>query len=258
MKLNKLIITFVLVTSCTGLFASSTKYYPSTIYIIRHACKLEISKHGPSLTPKGLGLSFNFPQYYVNSILPDLNNGESKNKISDYKNGLDVIYVTNPSDSGKKNKAKSFREIQTVSPLITLLYAVSNNNKAMKAPLIQDPYADNNYKKLVDNYIFSKENNKANILICWNHKNIPDLTHYIATHNGFSIGITKGFEANKFEWPKDDYTTVVKLQFKKNKCANITVYKQSETYGFTTPTNDAYLNAFKQYLLLYKYNSSIN
>ena len=235
---------------------SSIQHHPSTVHIIRHGCKLDYQNHGPSLTPKGFGLSFNFPQYFVSKILPSLNSGEPKRLISEYKKGLDVIYVTNPSDSGKSDKSKSFREIQTVSPLISLLYAVSADNTVIKAPLVQDPYAESDYKKLIDNYIFTKDNDKANILICWNHRNIPDLVHQIATYKGFSIDKSSELKGEIAKWESKNFTTIIKLEFSNNNNkVNITKDGPSDTFGFTTSNTSEYIEAFQKYLTLYQLNS---
>jgi hypothetical protein len=202
---------------------------PDTVIIIRHADKLpkEYPNSGPALTPKGITRSMAFALFYIKILNNDANGGYP------FPN---FIFATNPykgtSDYGASG---GYRELLTVSPLVTYLYKA--RQKKTLPELVDIPFASDEYKDLID-YIYSKKHlDKTTILICWDHSRIPDMIKKLAK----DFNITSGEVPDN--WKGDDFSTVYILNYQGNNNMKIIKLDASLTYPVSDDiTSQLYIN----------------
>ena len=187
MTYRSLALAFLLIS--TLISANIAFATPSEIFIIRHADKLN-KNPGPALSPKGEIRAITFAHYFMTKW---------QNHIPDF------IFATNPEGDTKKGlyiKGKSIRQIQTVAPLVNMLAEKYPNRNF---PIVH-PYMNTEYQKLANDLLTKPEFDNKRVLICWDHKLIPELAK--------NLGVS---EDKLKKWPKDDYDTVYYIKFDGNK-----------------------------------------
>jgi hypothetical protein len=155
---------------------------PSKIYIIRHADKLA-QNPGPALSPKGEIRAIAFAiRFYQEFPHPDF------------------IFATDPvsnKNDGLYKKGLSIRELQTVGPLANLI-TIKNHDDF---PILH-PYRNKEYDKLAHDLLTEPEFNKKIILICWDHKLIPEIAK--------SLGVP---DKDIVKWQKKDFDSIYYIDF---------------------------------------------
>lgn len=152
---------------------------PKEIILIRHADKLNQLDPGPFLSLQGVKRANFFSQYYLTHFREP-----------------DYIITT-------AQTRYSYRELQTVIPLVTTL-SISHPNGGQPI-LLSDQYLHektlSGLKNLTNDLLNDKKFNKKTILICWHHAEIPLLLS--------SLGVTP----TPSKLADDDYDTVYHLLF---------------------------------------------
>ncbi len=242
-KLVCLFINCFIIFTCLGSAVSGSNgtTTPKTIIIIRHADKLpdKYPNSGPALTPKGISCSMAFALFYINQLNTDAGGNYPF---------PDFIFPSNPY-LGTLNYGASngFRELLTVSPLVTYLYKARQEETSPQ--LVDIPFTTDQYKELVS-YIYSKKHlQDKTILICWDHGRIPKIINELA--KGFKV--TSGQIPAKGSWASDDFSTVFILNYQGNKELEIIELPASTTY----PVGDDIQGQMNINLNYYKLMASI-
>ena len=217
-KLKCCILCSIMIVLGSSIFAGNNSITtPKTIIIIRHADKLSKDSYpnsGPALTPKGITRSMAFALFYINQLNSDAGGNYPF---------PDFIFPSNPylgtSNYGASN---GYRELLTVSPLVTYLYKA--RQKETLPQLVDIPYTTDQYKDLVD-YIYSKKHLKdTTILICWDHTRIPKIINKLAE----KCNVVSGQIPDS--WDSNDFSTVYILNYSGNNDVEIIELPASTTY----------------------------
>lgn len=201
-KINRL--SMILLTFLGILFVNSAFAFPKQIVIIRHGDKLVQPESGAALSPKGMIRSIAFAFYYLNKF------GEP-----------DYIFAVDP----KSGKGSSIRELQTVAPLANMLAAKHPDNGF---PILY-PDQSSEYSKLADELLNNKNFDGKRILICWNHRFIPQLTA--------QLGVKRFLKS----WPADDYDTVYLIKYdEKGRVNQFIILKRQYPVVFSGSWNELY------------------
>lgn len=212
MKYKHIFIALFLVSSLVNSYPAFA--VPSEIFIIRHADKLN-KNPGPALSPKGEIRAIAFAHYFMSKW---------QNHVPDF------IFATNPegdSINGLYKKGKSIRQIQTVAPLVNILAEKYPNREF---PILH-PYRNTEYQKLAEDLLTESEFDNKRVLICWDHRLIPELAK--------KLGVP---ESELKNWPKHDYDTVYYIKFDGNK-PQLTIY--SKQYPVSISGNGSWENLYK-------------
>lgn len=153
------------------LFATSSAFAaPAQVIIIRHA---EKPSEGNDLSPEGYAHAQRLVSYFQN------------NKDVTQFGTPAAIYAMNPSKEDGSNRA-----IETVEPLAKAL-----------ALEIEHPYVRLQYPNLAADLLSKTEFSGKMVLICWEHKVIPDMA------------VQFGVSPMPSKWEGDDFTTVYRIDF---------------------------------------------
>lgn len=148
---KKIYIGFLLMFNIIILTQASAT--PKEIILIRHADKLEQQDPGPFLSPKGVARAELFSKYYLSTYhMPD--------------------YIITTAQTHY-----SFRELQTVIPLVT--YYAMLRPQGGQPVLLNNKYKHdknlNGLKRLYTDLLKDDKFSGKTILICWHHAEIPEL-----------------------------------------------------------------------------------
>lgn len=156
---------------------------PKEIILIRHADKLDQTDPGPFLSPQGVMRAELFSKYYL-GMYPE----------------PDYIITTAQTHY-------SFRELQTVIPLVTY-YAVLQPQGGQPVLLNNKYKHEKNFsglKKLYTDLLNDYKFSGKTVLICWHHAEIPQLL--------YGLGATP----YQSKLADDDYDTVYHILFDTHK-----------------------------------------
>lgn len=171
----KKIIFLIFLISINTLFLVNAHSTPRKIIIVRHADKLEQNVTGQAVSAKGYIRSVKFAFYLLT------NYGDP-----------DFIFTGLP----KKDKS-SIREIQTAAPLINIL---TQRHPEIEYEILR-PYTHEQYKEFSKYLLTDKQFNNAQVVICWRHSQIAELTT--------ALGVKEKIKP----WKDDDYDSVYIIDF---------------------------------------------
>jgi hypothetical protein len=206
MKKKMIVIAFILLNALINVSYAATLTRPSEIFIIRHADKLD-DNPGQVLSAKGQVRAYAFAKYFMD-------NWADRGHIPDYVFGTDPYGL------------KSFRQLETLSPLINLLKVKFPEHKVKVTHAFQilHPYINSDYKRLADDLLNKQKFDKKRILICWDHGYIPDMALELGVSNKdmhAALGIP---ESEPLKWPSTEYDTVYYITYDANGGAHIQVF----------------------------------
>ncbi len=165
-------------------FSTAALAAPAQVLIIRHAEKPE---DGNGLSEKGFKRALALVQYFKSN--PDVT-----------QHGTPAaIFAMKPKDENG-----SIRAIQTVSPLAQNL-GLPVNTPFMKLEL----------SELVNKINSNQQYNGKTVLICWEHKVIPDMAKIF------------GVNPRPSDWPGEDFETVFEIDFTGNKVSKFKTFKEN-------------------------------
>ena len=163
-----IVALFFMVTS----YANAT---PKQVVIVRHGDKL-LEDPGQTLSQTGYLRAVALSQYYVK-----------------YFNSVpDIVFAANPMPS-----YDSFREIQTVAPLVNIASGLGNKLT------ISHPYSVGQEDVMTKEILSNESYDGKNILICWEHGHINSIL------NGLGI-------PGSIKWKGSDFDTVYIVTFTEN------------------------------------------
>ena len=165
-------------------FSTAALAAPAQVLIIRHAEKPE---DGNGLSEKGFKRALALVQYFKSN--PDVT-----------QHGTPAaIFAMKPKDENG-----SIRAIQTVSPL------AQNLGLPIFSSILRD-----DLNSLVSKVMTDQSYNGKMVLICWEHKVIPDMAKIF------------GVNPRPSDWPGDDFETVFEIDFTGNKVSKFKTFKEN-------------------------------
>jgi hypothetical protein len=185
------IVTTARVLVCFGLLLVSAGHslaQPAQVIIIRHAEKPD---DGNELSVRGEERAAALVPYFLKS-----------DELLKFKTPV-AIYAQKPASA-----TSSVRAIETVKPLADALQLKVN-----------DEYERDDYQKMVDMVMHTKSYAGHTVLICWEHKVIPD------------IAATFGAEDAPAKWSGSDFDRTWVITFKAEKPPHCKNLPQKLMYG---------------------------
>jgi hypothetical protein len=173
-------LSFLSLLSSLFLVSTVALAGPAQIIIIRHA---EKPATGNDLCPAGVQHAQELVSYF-----------QTDKKVTQYGTPV-AIYAMAPSDSDE-----SQRPIETVTPLAKALGLTINKQ-----------FAQTDFEPLKAAIMNNSAYDGKMVLICWEHKVIPDLAAAL------------GVSPEPSKWHGSDFTTVYRINFDSNK--NVTDFK---------------------------------
>lgn len=141
---------------------------PSTVILFRHANRLPVDEYtsGPSLSPAGFARAFAFVSYYLENIQPFAGLPDyiiALRASTDYDSAIHATY--------------SYRELETVGPLLTYVYYVlpETATNVEQGILYSNFYGESQTPEMAC-YLYNQTHlaNKT-VLVNWDHKTMPVL-----------------------------------------------------------------------------------
>jgi hypothetical protein len=161
---------------------------PAQVIIIRHAEKPD---EGNELSLQGEERAAALVPYFLKT-----------DEVLKFKTPV-AIYAQRP-----KGPTSSLRSIQTVKPLADALHLRVN-----------DSFERDDFKNMVDDIVHKKEYEGRMVLICWEHKVIPE------------IALEFGVEDAPTKWPGEDFDRTWVITFKPSKRPHCKNLPQKLMYG---------------------------
>ncbi|WP_058533854.1 hypothetical protein [Legionella saoudiensis] len=174
--MKKLLISVWLILFCQQAFC-----VPKKIVVIRHADKAVQTNRSQALSAQGLVRSIKFAYYFLNNF------GEP-----------DFFFAKSPND--EKGGEVSIRELQTIAPLANIT-AQFHPEEPFNSHPINRKFTGAEYQKLANHILTHEKFNNKIIVICWNHKNLPDLA------------VALGATSKPADWSDDNFDSVYVFEY---------------------------------------------
>jgi hypothetical protein len=170
------------------LAANQSFAQPAQVILIRHAEKPD---HGNELSVRGEERAAALVPYFLKT-----------NELLNFKTPV-AIYAQKPTSA-----TSSVRAIETVKPLAAALQLD-----------VKNAYTRDDYKRMVDEIMHAKDYEGHMVLICWDHKVIPD------------IAAEFGAKDAPEKWPAGDYDRTWVITFKPGATPHFNIVPQKLMYG---------------------------
>jgi hypothetical protein len=170
------------------LWAPGCYAHPAQVIIIRHAEKPE---DGNELSLRGEERAAALVPYFLRT-----------DELLKFKTPV-AIYAQKP-----KNSSSSLRPIETVKPLADALHLN-----------VKDPFIRDDHEKMVEEVLHNPEYEGHTVLICWEHKVIPDIAEEL------------GAEDAPSKWAGKDFDRTWVITFKPGKAPHCKNLAQRLMYG---------------------------